>query len=434
MKRLFAWLRTSLPIYAGGALSLVSLTGSAWAADWTLERAIQTAEQASPTVERIEATIRSAQISRWETLTRLGPTVTLSGSLLRNDEEVVLTVPGENGQPTERIITPLEQASGKLSLTVPLLDPQTYAATAASARTLKATEAEGLDNRALFRLAVAGAYLDAVVAESRLQVSSQTLEVDTQRLKISRARAEVGRERQSAVLVTEAELLSAEQAHREAVARAASAREILSLYVHESVSGSLAPVLLPEKLPEPSPDIVDVHPSVVAARAKVAAAEATRAQAWLSFLPRVDGAFSAQVVDPAGFTSSDGATWSASVTGNWTLFNSGARALNARKASTSLALAEATHAELRETLLRELSRLQADATAAREQVTVAEARVKASERAAQDTRADYEAGRALLLELQSADSALAQARSSHIEAQARALRALLTLQRAYGRL
>lgn len=434
MKRLFAWLRTSLPIYAGGALSLVSLTGSAWAADWTLERAIQTAEQASPTVERIEATIRSAQISRWETLTRLGPTVSVSGSLLRNNEEVILTVPGEDGQPTERIITPLEQASGKLSLTVPLLDPQTYAAAAASARTLKATEAEGLDNRALFRLAVAGAYLDAVVAESRLQVSSQTLEVDTQRLKISRARAEVGRERQSAVLVTEAELLSAEQAHREAVARAASAREILSLYVHESVSGSLAPVLLPEKLPEPSPDIVDAHPSVVAARAKVAAAEATRAQAWLSFLPRVDGAFSAQVVDPAGFTSSDGATWSASVTGSWTLFNSGARALNARKAATSLALAEATHAELRENLLRELSRLQADATAAREQVTVAEARVKASERAAQDTRADYEAGRALLLELQSADSALAQARSSHIEAQARALRALLTLQRAYGRL
>jgi len=128
------------------------------------------------------------------------------------------------------------------------------------------------------------------------------------------------------------------------------------------------------------------------------------------------------------------ATWSASVTGSWTLFNSGARALSARNAVTSFTLAEATHAELRETLLRDLSRFRTDATAAREQVTVAEARVKASERAAQDTRADYEAGRALLLELQSADSALAQGRSAQIEAQARALRALLTLQRAYGRL
>lgn len=419
-------------------LSIVSLTSqTALAEDWTLEKVLATAEAHSPTEDRIHATLDAARLARWETVTRLGPTLSVGASYTLNDQEVTTTLPAgvdATGQPVtqELVIVPEEQRGASVVVSMPLFDPPSYLAIRQASRNLAATEAEGEDQASLFRLVVAGAYLDVVVADARYDVAVQDLERVNQRWQQITARAEVGSERHSAVLRAEADRLGAVQSSAAARIQAEASRDILAIYVGEEVKGTLQPIPSPP-LMVPTQEMLMANGAVQAALARREMAAASRTQTWVSLLPRVDGRLSYNLADET-FQNPDGESWAATVSGTWVLFNSGGRTLAGLKGGANLEVADAAYREVVEKIWRDMVNTQATAQAAAELVGVAEARVKAAEVAAAETRADYEVGAALLVDVQGADVALAQARMAWVEAMAAASRANISLQHLYGRL
>lgn len=419
-------------------LSIVSLGSHlAMAEDWTLESALAAAELHSPTVDRVEATLEVARLARCEMISRLGPSVSVGASYTLNDQEVTTTLPaGVNamGQPItqEVVIVPEEQRSTSLTVTMPLFDPPSYLAIRQSFQHLSATRADVDDQKSMFRLVVAGAYLDVVVADARYQVAQQDLEVVDQRWQQIQARADVGRERHSAVLRAESEKLAAAASTTAAKIQAEANRKILAIYLGQEITGNLKDIAAPPNFLATS-EMIEGTPAVQAARARREVAAASRTQSWSSLLPRVDGRIVYNLADET-FQNPDGESWAASVNGSWTLFNSGGRTLAGIKAGANLDVAEAAYREVVEKTTRDIFSAQAAAQAASEQVVVAEARVKVAEAAAAETLADYDVGAALLVDVQAADVALAQARMARVEAQAALARASLSLAHLSGRL
>ena len=135
----------------------------------TLGDALQRALAANPTVavavaeiDRADALVKQARVGYW-------PTLTANGAVTRLDSD---RLTGPSGGPFT-IVQPITQATGNLTLTVPLVAAQGWANTRHAKSNLRIADASAVDLRRQVGQATARAYL-TVVAEHRFVAAVET--------------------------------------------------------------------------------------------------------------------------------------------------------------------------------------------------------------------------------------------------------------------
>lgn len=361
------------------------------------------------------------------------PTLTASGSYVRNSDELVVSLPTLG----KRYLQPLDQLSGTGTLRVPLLAPTAWFEGAAARDAARA--AAGSEEAVRFQVRagfVQGAYA-ARAAEEVVTASIAALASAEELVRSAQRREAVGTAAPLDVLRAQTEQVR--RASDLAAARATLARARLALGV---VLGRAAPVRV--TVPEPpdagAPGDADAlaaealghRPELRAAAAQREAAEAQVRAAWSRLLPQVSASASVFAARPA-YPTGDETGWRASVDLVWPLYDGGFRYGKRRQAQAQAAQArEAADAE-RLAVVQEALDAARDLDVARERLRLAVSQRRLAADAAASAKRSFDAGIASSLDVIDANDRLYVADVGLADGRARLASAQVALARALGR-
>jgi len=349
--------------------------------------------ESAAVVEQREAELR-------QTWSRLAPTITLTGQLVRNQYAAEVSLPAGQNQPTRTFtITPENQWDVIGSFSMPLVDVGLWQRIGAADKNRDAARARALSTRLEVERQVARAYYqtaasEAVLASARraLSVSEASFAAISLRngaglatdLDTERARAEVERNRGT---VADAELLLA-----------TSTRNLETL---SGLSPGGGAIVLETGAPDAPPADArgDRHPSVLAAKLEADVARSTQRAAWSALLPTLTVTGSERFTNAIGFGQSPSFSIGVGLTVRLDLAS--AYAARASEASAVAARVREERAQIaaRDGVYTAEQQLLAQTAKARS----AHAQVQAARDAATIARDRYQVGTATLLDSLLAD-------------------------------
>jgi outer membrane protein TolC len=410
----------------------------------TLSAALADLDRQNLTIAQARERVREASAAVLLSASPLVPSVTASGTYLRNQYEFAIKVPVlPSGQsiaglpPGGAIVQPLQQTSGTISVRIPLVIPnawfdvsQSRAASRAAARSEEATR---LQVRAGFAQA---AY--AALAREEVVVAAEQALTDA---------AELTRSAERRVKAGTAAPLDALKARTDEVARRSDLvsaradvdRSRLSLGVLLGREGPVR-VTAPEvpaasaSAPEDAlrREALSARPEMAVQQAQVEAAEAGLDSGWARLAPQLSAsgsAFAANVPYPTGKTNG----WQATLNLTWPLFDGGFSIGKIRQAKAQAAEARAAAEAERLSILEEVHDATRDLDVAREQLDLAGQRRGLAAETAASARRSFEAGVASSLDVIDANDRLFDADVNLAAARARLAQSAIELDRALGR-
>ncbi len=434
---------------AGGAVGPAEATTVGPPAELPLPAALAELDQQSPALAQARARAEEASGLVRQSLSALLPTVSATGTYLRNSDDARINLGGLLGVllppgtplPAPVVIQPLESLTGTLAARVPLLVPTAWfdVAAARDARDGAAAQAEAA--RTALRAALAttahlgAAAEEAEAAAGRAVANAAELSASAERkvkagtappLDALRAGTELVK-RRSDLVRARADLARLRQAAGALLGRPSPVRVLVPASDGAEAAAPPAaegPVLVAEALAR--------RPEVAAAGAQVLAADAQVRSAWARLLPQLSAsaaAFAADVPYPTGTRQG----WRATLDLGWSLYDGGFRYGKRREAEARAAGARAAEAAQRVAVAQEAEDAARDLGVAAERLALAGEQRRLAEAAAGTARRGYEGGIASSLDVVDANDRLYAAEVGLAEARARLAAARVALDRALGR-
>jgi outer membrane protein TolC len=447
---LAAALSAALPAPAGTAQAAQAEPASLAApalSELTLVDALAELDRQSPTLRQARARADEAGALTRQAGAALLPSLTASGTWLRNSDEVIIDLSplkallGPAGAALPGPITqqPLESVSGTLALRVPLLVPTAWFELGAARAAARGAAAQAEAARHGLRTSLAATAHLGAAGEAALAATERAVENAARLAESAERRVKAGT----------AAPLDALRARTEEVrrqgdlvrVRADLARVRLAI---GTLLGREAPVRIvtePVEPTAPGPRAADEElvaealahrPELTAAEAQAAAAEGQVRAARARLAPQVSATGAAYAADAEYPTGKHGG-WRVTLDLTWPLYDGGQRYGKRREAEARLEQARAGEAAQRLAVGQEARDAARDQEVAIERLRLAgEQRRLAAEAAATASRG-YQAGVASSLDVVDANDRLYAAEIGLADAAARLAAARLALARALGR-
>lgn len=409
--------------------AVAATLGAAPASAQSLTAVLAAARDHAIDVREAEALREEARAAVDEGRARLLPSFTATGAYQRNEYEVIVTIP-TGADPVNAVITPYDQLSATLTVSVPIVDLSAWETFFASERSADAASARA--ESAVFdaSLATATAYYQLVAAHAVLTSAERARATAEDNLAYVTSRLSSGLGSELDQARAAADLARAGQTVAEADLQVVLAARNLEVLTGVEPSGEELTLVRGSSL-EGEGELDDwlAHlsrlPSVRAASLDREAAERSRDAAWMALLPTVSGAASERLTNAAGFGPE--AQWSLSVTATFTLDFGRSATIGAREDAVAVASVREERALTdAETRVREAFHRVRSLLA---RVEAARAGTAASERGVTVAHARYEAGTGTALDVSNAERDRFAAEVSEIQAEADLLlqRALLRI-------
>jgi outer membrane protein TolC len=328
------------------------------------------------TERNLDLKVLAAQLAQADEISRKAwarylPQASVSGTWQRQKEVSIDTpfgnIPVQNG----------EALLGQVDVTQVLVSPSLYYGIRSAERTEEATSLGLFDARRALLFGVAQQYYAVASLKRAIEVAVALLELAERQEKDARVRYETGTIAKVALLRSEIDRARAEQDLKRAQNAFESARVGLATLLDRTPDFDVA-----EPPPPPlaeSPDTEQlVHTAIQnrydvrAARARLAAAEATRSEARGRYFPDVQGFGRYQRQNQAGFTAEE--NWAVGLQLQWQIYDGGLRESDVREARARIAEADAAtrsaEARVRQDVVQtliDLDSARANALKAREQ-------------------------------------------------------------------
>lgn len=350
------------------------------AGELTLAQALEKAGKLNETAEIAAARLERARALYRQSLASLIPAVGLTASMERTSNSY---------PPFGR--APVGQATDAIGLEVPLFDASNYSGLRAAAKLQSAQEFDSNELERALAYQVTAAFLQTIAAEHQFTAALERRDVAKRVLDETDARVKAGLAAPNDATRSKLEVASAELAQTNAGFSARDARRGLGTLLGEDWLGPLAG---PPPADMPGTDVAalftladrqrgDLRAQALRARADELLAEQSRA----GHLPVLSarGGYSQQEFTDDVYAS-DGPLWQASLVAEWSLYDGGARAAEAR----------AHEADRRE----RLARLRSDRRALQRDLASAVDALATSQVALAQAQAQADVARANLTEVQ----------------------------------
>jgi outer membrane protein TolC len=400
----------------------------------TLDDALRLARERNLDLKVLGAQLAQADEISAKAWSRYLPQATATGTYTRQ-KEIIVELPPEAGGavPFQRA----ESVQGQLEVTQLLFSPSTWYGIRSAARSEEATSLSIGDARRALLFGVAEAYYGVASLGRAVEVSQQLLENAQRQEKDARVRFQAGSIAKVALLRAEIDRARAEQDLKRASNSYESARVALATLLDRPPDFAVTeppPPPLPER-----PDVeqlvrsaLDARLDIRAARARLAAAEATRKAAYGRYLPDLLGFGRYQRQNEAGFVGSD-ESWAAGVQLQWQIFDGGLRESDVREGSARIVEADASLRSAEAKVRQEISQALLDLDSARANAIKAREQRDLSAENLRLLDVSYRAGAATAVELADATATLRNAEIATLtEGLSAQLAALRVLQAAGG--
>jgi outer membrane protein TolC len=395
-----------------------------------LDEALRLAIEANRDLAVAKERLAQARADVTAARARLLPSLSAQGRYLRNELEVALPL-----GPYTVTLQPLDQLTGSVTATVPLVVPPAWAGLSSASHGSDAAEASFDATRSELLLGVAQAFYAAAGADEAVAARREATTVTARTLVNARARLAAGAA--SPVDVTRAELaaVQATQAVAETEDVQARAYRALSTLLQLREPFRVAPGEL-KVAPAAAVDALTARalrtrPELRALRAAVAARGAALTAIDLRWAPTVAAFGTVSASDPAGMSGS-GSTWLAGVQLDWSLFDGGTRIADRQRASSLLREARLQLERTQDALVDEVADRARGVETRRSAVAAAERGEALAAQTYEVIRTQYEAGTVAQIELLQAQDALVSARVGLARARFDVAVADLQLRRSVG--
>jgi outer membrane protein TolC len=428
------------------ALTLAATLAAAPPPVLTLEDALIRARKENLDLKAAQARLRQADVASRRAWAGYLPSLTVSGAIIRNNQEVSFS-PADLARPPDApppetpspsiVIQPLVVRQFQAEARQALIAPQLWAGIQAAYKAERVAELNVEQARREILFGVAQAYYGASAQQQAVVVQERLVELNAARAKDTRIRFEAGTVTRVALLRAEQDLSRAEQDLIRAKNAAASAKLVLATLLNfDEPAFELASP--PEPQVDPKTDTEALVQRSLEARADVAASRETvqlsriqKRGVWLSYLPNLGLTATYRIVNAAALGAPPEA-WAVTFGASWTLWDGGLREANLSEASARIAESEATARKTELTAREEVKRAQLDLESALANRLKAEQTVELAREAQRLTDVSFKAGVATYLEVADATTALTGAEIGLVSERLQASVATLRLLRAVG--
>jgi len=439
------------PPVAPASLALL-LAASASAAEprtLSLEEALRELDAHSPAAAQAASRAEQASALVRQAAAPLLPTLTATGSYLRNSDELIFqkldasairrVVTGQPVQPESIAMQPLEAFSAAGTLRVPLLAPSSWADLAAARHGAAAAQGGAAATRLGLRLAVVqGAWL-AAGAEETAGAAERALATARDLAESARRAQRAGLQPRLAALQAEVQAVRRESDLVRARAAVEQSRLALGVLLGKGepvripMAGAAPPAPPPAETTPLAAQALSSRPEMRRDAEQLAAADSQLTSARLRWLPTLSASGSASAQDVAYPTGKKQA-WRLSVDLSWPLYDGGLRYGKADEARALASGARAGAEAQRLAVVQEVEDAARDLRVFAERLRLAEKQREVAAEAAATARRGFEAGTTGHVDVLATSDELFQAEVGVAEARARLGAAGAALDRAAGRL
>jgi outer membrane protein TolC len=419
--------------------------GAGGIATLTLQDALSDLDRQNLTLAQVRERAREASAVVFQATSPLVPTVTASGTYLRNSDDFKIVLPPTLGPgvglpPGGVTIQPLEQLSGTLAVRLPLVVPTAWFDRSQALGAARAAGAAAEATRLQVRAGFAQAAYAAIASEEVVVAAERALADAAELTRSAERRVAAGTSAPLDVLKARTEEVS--RRSDLVRARADVDRARLSLGVLLGRDGRVR-VTTPEVSAAPAEErnaaeeelgreALARRPETALQRAQVEAAEAGVRAAWARLAPQLSvsgAAFASDIAYPTG--KYDG--WRVTLDVSWAIWDGGLQLGKRRQAEAQAAAARAAAEAERLAIVEEVHDGARDLAVAREQLELAGQRRGLAAETAASARRSFEAGVASSLDVIDANDRLFTADVNLAAARARLAQAAIALDRALGR-
>lgn len=287
----------------------------------TLDQAVERSLAHHP-----NAVVAAQEIERARTLLEQArsaslPNVTVNGSLTRLDADRLLT---------GRTIAAQDQQSANVNVTVPLLAPQRWVQWSHAKTGIETAQAGAQDARRTLALMTARAYLAVISQKRSVDINTRALATDRAHYDFAHTRFSGGMGTRMDDVRAAQQVASDEAQLSNSFTALARAREALGVLVAEDQAIDVVDEVALASAPTDADQAIRRRPDLVAARARVDAADQNKSDDWVDYMPLVSAQFQPFYQHPAGLTTPE-TGWQAMLVLTLPLYEGGLRKGQARE-------------------------------------------------------------------------------------------------------
>jgi outer membrane protein len=410
----------------------------------TLDQAVDLALQTQPAVIQAEGNLDVAHANQRAALGNFLPSINANSSVSQNSSN-------RFNSATQQIVSapPSTSYSGGLSASLTLFNGFARIAQRRSANATAASADASLTSQKFqVILQTKQAFFNALAAVDLVSAAQTQLERAQRQLQVSKDKLAAGSGIRSDTLSATVDVGNAELALLNAKAQQATAEANLARLI--GVEGSVRATGQPA-LPDLSTldtaalrqEAVSASPTVQAAEAQARAAGAAVAVTRAQYFPSLTASYrqswagtqtsSGIIPNPVNWPGTLNNTWSLSLGLSWPLFNGFTREANMTQSTAARDLAVAQAADARRQANANFTQQLAGLEAAAQQVTIAQASRAAADENLRVQQERYRLGAATIVDVLTAESSLAQAEVSLVQARLAVLTAKAQIEAIIGR-
>lgn len=371
----------------------------------------------------------------------LRPTLTGTGSYVRNNEEVALRiggflaqVPGAPNVP-DVVIQPLDAWSAAGTLRVPLFVPTAWHDSDAAQAGEQAARSSAVVARQRARATLASLAYGALALEEVVAAAEEAIDLADQQVRSAGRRVQAGTAAPLDVMRAEAEKVRRESDLSRARADLERARLAMGVLLGKAEPVRItAPVeTAPPNAPVSAEAAFERRPELQVVAAQAAAGESMKKSANARFLPQLYATGSIFTSDEP-YPTGENTGWRVAVELSIPLYDGGFRYAKRREADAEVRLAQTDAAEKRLQIRQEIADAEREIRVADERLRLAETRAKLASDAAASAQRSFDVGITSSLDVLDANDKLFQAEVSLAAERARKAQARIELERARGAL
>ena len=422
---------------------LPSVVSAAWAGDGprslALDQALRELDEQSPTLAQARSRVVEARALAKQATVPLLPTVVAAGGYTRNSDERIIdfsNTPLAAVAPGALVLQPLGVWTVSGSVRVPLVVPNAWADWSAAQGATDAMAATAESARLQLRASLALAAWATAAAEEIVAATERAITVAEEHRRSAARGVTAGTEAPLAVIKADTEVVKRQSDL--AQARANQGRGYLALGVLLGKAEPVRVLLPPNKRSEAQEaalmeEALANRPEMTVQAAQIRSAQAQVRSAKLRWLPQLSGSgtiFAADVPYPTGKKNG----WRLTLDLLWPVYDGGLRSGKRDQADAALSTARAAADAQRLGILQEVQDARRDIAVAEERLRLAEQQRDFATAAAASAKRIFEAGVANSLEVLDANDKLYLADVALADAHARLGMAVVTQDKALGRM
>ncbi|MDJ0764520.1 MAG: TolC family protein [Myxococcota bacterium] len=441
---------TSMPI----AAVILSLSLHAWATEApqsmplttvSLEEAHKMAARNNPTFENIGEQVNRADAAILSAWSMLLPRVSATGSIVRNEQEITMTMPDFSAfdpadpgapLPSEEII--MQEKWGKsfgLTATMTLFDPRSIPLIKNAHSNADKARLEAQQHKSDLLFAVTSAYYQVHAMKEMIRVWQENLTTAIEFQRQSKARQGAGQSTRIDVLRAEIQVTNAQKGLENARDAFKMAKSALAHLI--GMKGDFE-VVVPGEVPLIDTQLDQLYLRALRDRVDLKAAAIdeqlaarNKVETWMKWLPSFDATYDWRWNEAEGFAEKND-TWMFIVGVKWQLFDGGRRLAEMKARQTDIRMAKNTSSQLTIDIRQEVESSYLEMIKLERNVELAQKQVLLAEQNHALVSKQFDVGLATSLDLQNAAAELATQRNTRVIERLQYDIAKLGLKRAVG--